>query len=223
MKEMALRIAVMLIGYAFGLIQTAFIYGKLHGIDIRTQGSGNAGTTNALRTLGLKAGAIVMIGDLLKCILAILFVRLVFVRMNPELDYLLRAYTGFGCILGHNYPFYMGFRGGKGVACTSGYIMSFSAVMTAIGLVLFFGTVALTHYVSLASLFVGALLMTGTLIMGQTGQFHLTSLQLAEIYILTAVIVAEMVWRHRQNVLRLIRGTERKTYIFHKNREGDKR
>ncbi len=210
------RIAALVIGYAFGLIQTSYIYGKMKGIDIRTRGSGNAGTTNALRTLGLKAGAIVMIGDIVKCIAAILLVRLLFVRRFPELDYLLRAYAGLGCILGHNYPVTLGFRGGKGVACTAGYINSISLVMTIIGNLLFFGTVALTHYVSLASLLVGAMLMIGTVIRGQTGMLELGGSGLAELYAVTAVITGLMYFQHRGNILRLIRGEERKTYIFHK-------
>ena len=214
------RLYAAILGYCFGLIQTAFIYGKLHGIDIRKQGSGNAGTTNALRTLGLKAGVIVMLGDLLKVIIAVLVMRFTIGKLAPELDYLLRAYTGFGCILGHNYPFYMGFKGGKGVACTSGYIMSFSRVMTVIGLILFFGTVALTHYVSLASLLVGALLMIGTIVLGQMGRLGLSGPTLTEMYILTAIILGEMIFRHRSNIARLIAGTERKTYIFKKNEGG---
>ncbi|MBP5263040.1 MAG: glycerol-3-phosphate acyltransferase, partial [Lachnospiraceae bacterium] len=72
---MLARVAAVLIGYVFGLFQTAFFYGKLHGIDIREHGSGNSGTTNALRVLGRKAGLIVFLGDCLKCIFAALLVR----------------------------------------------------------------------------------------------------------------------------------------------------
>ena len=72
------RFICLLIGYAFGLIQTGYIYGKMKGVDIRKEGSGNAGTTNALRTLGKKAGAMTLIGDMLKCVIAILIVLLYF-------------------------------------------------------------------------------------------------------------------------------------------------
>ena len=72
------RVICLLIGYVFGLFQTAYFYGKAKGIDIRKYGSGNAGTTNALRVLGTKAGLIVLAGDILKCILAIAAVRLLF-------------------------------------------------------------------------------------------------------------------------------------------------
>ena len=72
------RIICLAIGYVFGLFQTAYIYGRLHGIDIRNYGSGNAGTTNTLRTLGTKAGLIVLFGDIMKCILAIVLTNLIF-------------------------------------------------------------------------------------------------------------------------------------------------
>ena len=128
------RVLALVIGYCFGLFQTSYIYGKIHGIDIRTKGSGNAGSTNTLRTFGAKAGVIVMIGDISKCILACFVVWLIFHGSYGSIDYLLRTYAGLGCILGHNYPFYMGFRGGKGVACTAGFINSISWQMTVIGI-----------------------------------------------------------------------------------------
>ena len=204
--------------YAFGLFQTGFIYGKMQGIDIRTVGSGNVGTTNALRTLGKKAGLIVMIGDIAKCMLSILVTWLIFGRLNPSEDYLIRMVTGLGCIIGHNYPFYMNFKGGKGVACTAGLIMSISLILTLIGYPLFFITLAVTHYASLASLFVGAMFMIGVVVLGQLGHFHMSGGHLAAMYIITAIITAEMYFRHRENIKRLINHTERKTYIFKKNK-----
>ena len=111
--------AAILIGYVCGLFQTAFIYGKLHGVDIRKEGSGNAGSTNALRTFGKGAGGLVLLGDFLKCVVAALIVYFLIGRNHPEVDYLLRALTGLGCALGHDFPFWMKFRGGKGVASSS--------------------------------------------------------------------------------------------------------
>ena len=101
------KIVCLVIGYGFGLFQTGYFYGKRNGIDIRKYGSGNAGTTNALRTLGKKAGAITLAGDCLKAILAILLVSLIFGRAFPEQIMLLKLYAGAGCVLGHNFPFYM--------------------------------------------------------------------------------------------------------------------
>ena len=83
------RIFCLLIGWVFGLFQTAYFYGKSKGIDIRQHGSGNSGTTNALRVLGTKAGLIVFAGDCLKCIIAVMIVRFTFGRSNPDIKYLL--------------------------------------------------------------------------------------------------------------------------------------
>lgn len=109
------RIICIVIGYVFGLFQTAFIYGKLHGIDIREHGSGNAGTTNTLRVLGTKAGLIVLAGDIIKCILAIVLCGLIFDKSHPNEIYLLKLYAAAGAILGHNFPFYLQFKGGRGL------------------------------------------------------------------------------------------------------------
>ena len=113
------------IGYVFGLFQTAFIYGKLHGIDIREHGSGNAGTTNTLRVLGTKAGLIVLAGDIIKCILAIVISGAIFGPSHPEEVYLLKLYAAAGAILGHNFPFYLNLKGGKGKPATAGLILSY--------------------------------------------------------------------------------------------------
>ena len=117
---MMIRLICVAIGYVFGLFQTSYIYGKMHGIDIRTQGSGNAGTTNALRVLGKKAGAITFLGDALKCVAAVLLVQALFGASHGDIRPLLALYAGAGVILGHNFPFYLGFKGGKGIAASAG-------------------------------------------------------------------------------------------------------
>ena len=104
-----IRVVCLLIGYVFGLFQTAYIYGKMHGIDIRTVGSGNAGTTNTLRVLGTKAGLIVLAGDIIKTVLAISIVKMLFAQSHPDMLYTLVMYTAAGAILGHNFPFYLNF------------------------------------------------------------------------------------------------------------------
>ena len=122
------RLICLAVGYLCGLFQTAYIYGKSKGIDIREKGSGNAGTTNTLRTFGLKAGILVLFGDILKCAAACLIARYVIApKMAPELNYLLVLYAAAGAILGHNFPFYMHFKGGKGIAATAGYMSEASA------------------------------------------------------------------------------------------------
>lgn len=211
------RIICLLIGYIFGLFQTAYFYGKANGIDIRKHGSGNSGTTNALRVLGTKAGLIVFAGDCLKCMIAIGIVKLVFGGSHPDTVYLLCLYTGTGAILGHNYPFYMNFKGGKGIAATAGLILSFHPYFIPVGVILFFGTFLITHYVSLGSLLVYAGFIIQIIICGQMGVFSgMTQVMLFEMYALAGFLTIMAYWKHRENIVRLLRGEERKTYLFKK-------
>ena len=213
------RIICLLIGYVFGLFQTAYFYGKAHGIDIRQHGSGNSGTTNALRVMGTKAGLIVLAGDCIKCILAVVLVRLIFGGSHPETIWLLCLYTGLGAVLGHNFPFYMGFKGGKGIAATAGLILSFHPYFIIMGVVLFFGTFFTTHFVSLGSLLVYAGFVIEMVICGQLGLFEgMTQMQLYEMYLIALFMAGMAYWRHRENIVRLIHGNERKTYLFKKNK-----
>ena len=211
------RLVCVVIGYAFGLFQTSFIYGKMNGIDIRDHGSGNAGTTNALRVLGKKAGAIVLVGDMIKCILAIVICYLLFGRNNPKMGYLYKLYAALGAILGHNFPFYLHFKGGKGIAATAGFIAAFHPSFIPVGLLLFFGTFFLTHYVSLGSLLVYAGVMVQMVISGELGLFHTSRPILIEMYIITAFLMAMAYYKHKDNIVRLIKGNERKTYLTKKN------
>lgn len=213
------RIACLIIGYVFGLFQTAFIYGKLHGIDIREHGSGNAGTTNTLRVLGTKAGLIVLAGDIIKCILAIVLCGMLFGNSNPGEIYLLKLYAASGAILGHNFPFYLHFKGGKGIAATAGLILAFHPCFIVTGVILFFGAFLITHYVSLGSLLVYAGLMIQMVVCGQTGLFNTTQAVLNEMYVITALLTILAYYKHRENIVRLIKGEERKTYLTRKNKQ----
>lgn len=213
------RLICLLIGYVFGLFQTAFIYGKAHGIDIREKGSGNAGTTNTLRVFGTKAGLLVFAGDCLKCIFAVLLVRLLFGQSHGDIIYLLCLYTAAGAILGHNYPFYMGFRGGKGIAVTAGFVLSFHPYFIILGVLMFFGIFFATHYVSLGYLLVYVSLLIEMIICGQCGVFQgMSQANLIEMYLLMTALTALAFWKHRSNIVRLIHGEERKTYLTKKNK-----
>lgn len=213
------RVICIIIGYVFGLFQTAFIYGKLHGIDIREHGSGNAGTTNTLRVLGTKAGLIVLLGDILKCILAIVICGAIFDASHPDEIYLLKLYAAAGAILGHNFPFYLKFKGGKGIAATAGLILAFHPAFIPMGVILFFGAFFFTHYVSLGSLLVYAGLMIEMVVAGQMGLFGASQRILNEMYLITALLTILAYYKHRENIGRLIRGEERKTYLTRKNRQ----
>lgn len=208
------RALCLVMGYVFGLFQTGYIYSRSKHMDIRNYGSGNSGSTNVLRVMGKKAGLIVFLGDAGKMIVACLLTRLLF-RSQPELLYVYLLYTGFGVILGHNFPFYMGFKGGKGIAATAGLILSLHPYFIVMGVVLFFGTFLTTHYVSLGSLLVYAGFMIQMVVCGQMGLFGaMPQSQLYEMYAITAFLTVMAYWKHRQNIVRLIHGNERKTYLF---------
>ena len=211
------RAICLVIGYVFGLFQTAYLYGKLHGIDIRNYGSGNAGTTNTLRTLGTKAGLIVLLGDIMKCILAIVLTNMLFQNSHPDEIYLLKIYAAAGAILGHNFPFYLHFKGGKGIAATAGMILSFHPWLIPMGVILFFGTFFTTHYVSLGSLLVYAGFMIELIVLGQMGIFGMPQAALNEMYVVAAFLTVMAYYKHKDNIKRLLGGTERKTYLTHKN------
>ena len=216
------RIICLLIGYVLGLFQTAYIYGKLHGIDIRNYGSGNAGTTNTMRVLGTKAGLLVLLGDILKCILAIVITWFLFKDNYPDMIYLLKIYAAAGAILGHNFPFYLHFKGGKGIAATAGLILSFHPYFIPVGVILFFGIFFTTHYVSLGSLLVYAGFMIELVVLGQMGIFNMSQEHLIEMYIVAALLTVMAYYKHRENIKRLIKGEERKTYLTHKEKQDTK-
>lgn len=213
------RVICLLIGYVFGLFQTAYIYGRLHGIDIRNYGSGNAGTTNTLRVFGTKAGLLVLVGDIMKCILAVVLTGVIFGSSHTDMIYLLKMYTAAGAIIGHNFPLYLKFKGGKGIAATAGLILSFHPYLIPMGIILFFGAFFITHYVSLGSLLVYAGFLIETIILGQMGVFGMTQSLLNEMYVILALLTVMAFWKHRENIKRLLSGTERKTYLTHKNKE----
>ena len=119
-----------------------------------------------------------------------------------------------GAILGHNFPFYMNFKGGKGIAATAGLVLSFHPYFIVVGAILFFGAFCITHYVSLGSLLVYAGLMIQMVICGQMGLFEgMTQANLVEMYIVTAFLTIMAYYKHRGNIVRLLKGEERKTYL----------
>ena len=217
------RILSILTGYVFGLFQTAYILGRLQGIDIRQYGSGNLGTTNMLRTKGLKMGLLTLALDLLKCVLAVLAVRLLFAGSYGELLPVLSVYAAMGAILGHDFPFYLGFKGGKGIAATAGFILAMSIwfwpFFAPIELLLFALVFGLTHYVSLGSLIIYAGFLLETILAGELGLYScsVSHAQLLEIYIVIALLMLLAFYLHRENIGRLVRGEERKTYLKKKS------
>lgn len=208
------RIICVAIGYAFGLLQTGYLYGKLHHVDIRKQGSGNAGTTNALRTLGWKAGAVTFLGDSFKCVFAVLAVRLIFGRTCGDIMQVLAMYTGLGAVLGHNYPFYMKFKGGKGIAVMAGLLASTVNIwLVLLCLAAFLLVVAVTRYVSLGSLTVVVIYTIEVIVCGQMGLFGVKAPYVYEMYAVALILAASAFYKHRANIGRLLKGTENKLSV----------
>ncbi|MDE6959665.1 MAG: glycerol-3-phosphate 1-O-acyltransferase PlsY [Lachnospiraceae bacterium] len=211
------RVICLGIGYLFGIFQTAYIYGKLNGIDIREYGSGNAGTTNALRVLGKKAGLTVFLGDVAKTVLAVLAVRFLFGRRYGEILPLLGLYAGTGVILGHNFPIQLGFKGGKGIACTAGLAVTLGPIVTIVEAGTFLLSVILSRYVSVGSILVVIEMVVLLVVLGENGYYGMSQGQRMEFYLISVVLACMAIYRHRGNIRRLISGTESK--VFRKKSE----
>ncbi|MBQ9766788.1 MAG: glycerol-3-phosphate 1-O-acyltransferase PlsY [Lachnospiraceae bacterium] len=193
-------IICLLIGYGFGCISTGYIVGKSQKIDIRKYGSGNVGTTNALRTLGKKAALITLLGDVFKCAIPVLLVKFLIFKDMSYTD-LLGLYTALGAVLGHTFPFYLKFKGGKGIAVLVGTILTFDWKIFLICVATFFIILAITKYVSLGSLIMEIEFVAWVAIM-RPGDWHML--------VLSAVFAVLAFYTHRENIKRLLKGTENK-------------
>lgn len=197
-------IICLIIGYGCGCFSTGYFVGKANNIDIRKEGSGNVGATNTLRTLGVKAALITFLGDAFKAIIPILIYRYLFSGTEQNWQ-LYTLYIGLGVVLGHNFPFYLNFKGGKGIAATGGVILAIADPrVTAAGLIIFILIVAVSRYVSLGSLVVSWLLPLNTIMFYKENPIFIHILLVSLCFTLFAYI------RHWENIKRLIKGTERK-------------
>ncbi len=192
-------IIILIIAYLLGNISTSYIIAKrLAGVDIRTQGSGNAGSTNVLRTLGKKAGAMTFIGDLLKGIIAV-FIGYAISKF-ANIDTVISGYVAvFGVVCGHNWPAFLGFRGGKGVATSLGAMIAVNPIIALSCFGLFLIIVAITKYVSLGS--VVGIAASPVIMMFLNNKNGV---------IITLFLTISVIYTHRENIKRLINGTERK-------------
>ena len=220
-----LRIACLVVGYLFGLIETGVIYSKLVGIDIREHGSGNTGTTNALRVLGFKAGLVTFLGDFCKSFIPCLVTRFIFSDTYPDSYYLLVVYVGFGAVLGHIFPVYLKFKGGKGIATIGGFAASvIHPIFIVVLLVVFVGTIFISKYMSVGSivLMIGiASCYIGQAFLGLTC-FDLKVASSKNAFIESSIIVCLLailaIFKHKQNIIRLLNHTENKFHM--KKQEG---
>ncbi len=215
---MLARVLSLGIGYLFGLFQTGYFYSKKKDFDLRSHGSGNSGTTNTIRTMGWKAGGIVFAGDLFKCILAVLLVGFLYRPVWGADVKLLELYAAFGAILGHDFPFYLKFQGGKGMACTAGLIIAAASPLIPWELVLFLILVLATRYVSLGSIIASIGLPVFAFITHKMGLYYAGGTYFTELMVLMCVIGALNISRHHANIGRLVHGTENK-FGSHKEKE----
>ena len=211
MKE---RLICLLIGYALGCIQTAWLISKYHyRKDIRNYGSGNAGTTNMTRVFGIKSGVVTLVLDMLKGILAVCIAGWIY-GFGFAFTHL-RMWAGIGAILGHNYPFYLKFKGGKGIATSIGIWLAIDIRVFIIGFIVSVPLLIATKYVSLASMTA----MTAAFIAScffYAGQPHGV-----EVILLAAFIMLSALIRHHANIKRLIQGNENK-FTFKKKENKEK-
>jgi glycerol-3-phosphate acyltransferase PlsY len=187
-----------LIAYLAGSIPSAYIAGKLSGVDLRQHGSGNLGATNVVRVLGAKIGGVVFLADLLKGFLPVYFLPGYTETLRPELWALV---YGAAAILGHVKPiFLLGKGGGKGVATASGVFLALAFVPMLIAEVAWIAVFYFTRYVSLASLVGAAILPIAILLLYRQPQ--------SPIFIASVIIALFVYWTHRANIGRLRRGEE---------------
>ena len=208
---MAVYILVAIIAYAIGSVNFSIIFSKkFAGFDVREKGSGNAGTTNMLRSVGKGLAALTLICDILKGVVAVLvafWIGKIATNVKPEI---LVQLAGFFAVVGHTFPVYFGFKGGKGVATSLGILLLINWQIGLICLVFALLVMALTRMVSLGSCAAAVLFPVLTLFINQ----HYTVLtdgKNGRVYFVYSVILAIIVlYNHRSNIKRILNGTENK-------------
>lgn len=185
------------LGYFLGAIPFGLVIGKLVGADVRKEGSKNIGATNVSRVLGKKFGFFTLICDCLKSIIPMVLAAK-FLPESGNKEFII-ALTGIMAVVGHMFPIYLGFRGGKGVATGLGVFLYLSPAAIGISLLVFVAAVALTGFVSAGSLLASGLIPLWLYFLGASG-----------LTIGAAAVVALLIWiKHHENIGRLIRGEEK--------------
>lgn len=191
-------IIIILIGYLIGSIPFALIIGKFfYNTDIRTVGSGNLGGTNAGRTLGRKAGISVMVLDILKAFFAIIVAMTLTTALNMDVDPKL---AGVAAVVGHCYPIFAGFRGGKGVACAAGYLLATNPILLIVGVIILVINLRIHHMMSLG------IIITLTIVAILS---YFVPIFESDKYSVT-FLAAFIIFQHRSNIKRIIAGNENK-------------
>lgn len=201
--EIVYTIAVGVIAYLIGSINSSILISKaVMGEDIRKSGSGNAGATNMLRTMGKKYAIITLVIDILKGVVALLLAKL---AINLGAYDVSMYIAGVAVVLGHNFPVFFGFKGGKGVATSLGVILILDWKIGLITLVIALLIMAISKYVSLGSIMAAVVfIILQTVVMAVSDSFDITR------FICVLILGGLLIIRHRANIVRLLKGTENK-------------
>lgn len=207
-----LTISLFISAYLLGSIPSAVWFGKLlFGIDVRELGSKNAGATNTVRVLGWKAGLPVLFVDILKGFAAVNLVWISTYFSGTENFVDLQLTLGGFAVLGHIYPVFAGFRGGKGVACMFGIILAIAPLPTLITLGIFLVTLFITKYVSLSSIISGFMFPVLVMFVFKT--------TIQSLIIFSLIVAVLLLLTHQKNIERLIRKEESKaSFLFKKKK-----
>ena len=209
---MVIYIIVLIMAYLIGSINFSIILSKkMAGFDVREKGSGNAGTTNMLRTVGKKAALITLLCDILKGVVPVLLAVLIGNIANNfgaeiRVDYLAQI-AGNSTVIGHTFPIYFGFKGGKGVASSLGLILIINWQIGLICLVFALLVMAITRMVSLGSI-TAAILFAVLVIFNIGSEYYIV--QNGNYRIFGIVLAAIVIFNHRSNIKRILSGTENK-------------
>ena len=193
------------IAYLIGSFPTGYIVGRMRGLDIRTVGSGNVGATNVTRVLGKKFGYPVFVVDFLKGLVPVMLARIIAGRCQLDLiqSDLCVALAGIFSVIGHSYPVWLGFKGGKGVATSLGVIFGISWIAALVMCAVWVAVFKITRYVSVASIAAAMALPAGMITL-----LFVHELQSAVLVYFSLFLAAIVVIRHRSNMSRLLSGTE---------------
>ena len=224
-------IVVMAAAYLLGSLNIAIIVTKAFtGEDIRKMGSGNGGFTNVMRSVGTTAGIITFVGDFLKCVAAVLLGGFIFSTMNTtlqpaELIGYGKYLAGMCCFLGHIFPVYFGFKGGKGVVTVAALLAVINPIIFAIAVTVFLIMFICTRIVSISSIISGVFIIISTFLVTYFYNYKATGKYPFEyvvtVTIMTFVICGSVIAKHHQNIVRLIHGEEKKLTLKKKSGEGN--
>jgi glycerol-3-phosphate acyltransferase PlsY len=197
--------AVVIGSYLLGSIPFGYLAGRIAGIDIRSCGSGNVGATNVMRTLGRGYGYPVFVADFLKGFGPVKVSILIATRVQPEWNSpeMFGIAAAISSVLGHSFPVWLRFKGGKGVATSAGALFGLAPIAVLVGAAIWILIFWLTRYVSVASIAAAAAL---PLIILVTTRLSRTTGKL--LFYSSVCLAAVVIWRHRSNLSRLMRGTE---------------